>query len=80
VSLLKHGFLSGKFRRDNAGSLDTRRTVTGVPGEKDYIVIDALCTLAGEVGATPAAVALAWVRGRPGVASTLIGARGPDQL
>ena len=51
-SPLKHGFLSGKFRRDNAGSVDTKRTAMGVPGEKDYVVIDALCAVADEVGAT----------------------------
>jgi len=79
-SPLRHGFLSGKFHRDNAGSVDTKRTAMGVPGEKDYMVIDALCAVADEVGATPAAVALAWVRSRPGVASTIIGARRPDQL
>jgi aryl-alcohol dehydrogenase-like predicted oxidoreductase len=79
-SPLKHGFLSGKFRRDNTGSVDTKRTAMDVPAEKDYVVIDALCAVADEVGATPAAVALAWVRSRPGVASTLIGARRPDQL
>jgi hypothetical protein len=33
-SPLKHGFLSGKFRRDNAGSVDTRRTAMGVPGAR----------------------------------------------
>jgi diketogulonate reductase-like aldo/keto reductase len=36
--------------------------------------------VAEEVGATAAAVALAWVWSRPGVESTLIGARRPDQL
>jgi aryl-alcohol dehydrogenase-like predicted oxidoreductase len=79
-SPLKHGFLSGKFRRDNAGLVDTKRTAMGVPGEKDYLVIDALCAVAEEVGSTAAAVALAWVWSRPGVESTLIGARRPDQL
>jgi len=80
-SPLKSGFLSGKFRRDNAGSVDTKRTaMVRVPGEKDYVVIDALCAVADEVGATPASIALAWVRSRPGVGSTLIGARRPDQL
>jgi aryl-alcohol dehydrogenase-like predicted oxidoreductase len=79
-SPLKHGFLTGKFRRDNTGSVDTKRAAMGVPGEKDYVVIDVLSVVADEVGATPAAVALAWVRSRPGVASTLIGARRPDQL
>jgi aryl-alcohol dehydrogenase-like predicted oxidoreductase len=79
-SPLKHGFLSGKFRRDNAASVDTKRTAMGVPSEKDYLVIDELCAVAEEVGATPAAVALAWVWSRPGVESTIIGARRPDQL
>jgi aryl-alcohol dehydrogenase-like predicted oxidoreductase len=74
-SPLKHGFLSGKFRRENAGSVDTRRTAMGVPSETDYLVIDTLCAVAEEVGATAAAVALARVWSRPGVESTLIGAR-----
>ena len=75
-SPLKHGLLSGKFRRDGVGSVDTRRTaIAGVPSEGDHVVIDTLCAMADEVGATPAAVTLAWVRSRPGVASTIIGAR-----
>ncbi|MFF4342535.1 aldo/keto reductase [Kitasatospora sp. NPDC001540] len=36
--------------------------------------------LAAELGTTPAAVALAWVRNRPGVASVLIGPRTAGQL
>jgi aryl-alcohol dehydrogenase-like predicted oxidoreductase len=68
------------FRRDGAGSVDTKRAVWGAPSEKDHVVIDALYAVADEVGATPAAVALAWVRSRPGVASTIIGARRLDQL
>jgi aryl-alcohol dehydrogenase-like predicted oxidoreductase len=80
-SPLKHGFLSGKFRRDSAGSVDTKRTaMVGAPSEGDHVVIDALCAVADEVGATPAAVALAWTRNRPGVASTIIGVRRLDQL
>ena len=43
-------------------------------------MIDALLAVSAEVGASPAAVALAWVCSRPGVASTLIGARRMDQL
>jgi aryl-alcohol dehydrogenase-like predicted oxidoreductase len=80
-SPLKSGFLSGKFRRDNAGSGDsTRRSLVGLPSEADHVVIDAVRALSVEIGASPAAVALAWVRSRPGVASTLIGARRLDQL
>src|SRR3981189_2294346 len=49
-SPLKHGFLSGKFRRENAGSVDTKRTAMDAPSETDYLVIDALCAVAEEVG------------------------------
>ena len=80
-SPLRGGFLSGKYRRDNAGSVDSKRTSpTGDLSDADFVVIDALHGVADEVGASPAAVALAWVRSRPGVASTIIGARRPDQL
>ena len=36
--------------------------------------------IAGELGTSPASVALAWVQSRPGVTSTIIGARRLDQL
>ena len=36
--------------------------------------------IAAEIGASPAAVALAWVQVRPGITSTVIGARRMDQL
>jgi aryl-alcohol dehydrogenase-like predicted oxidoreductase len=52
-SPLKHGFLSGKFRRENAGSVDTKRTAMGVPGEKDYVVFDALCAVARRLAQQP---------------------------
>jgi aryl-alcohol dehydrogenase-like predicted oxidoreductase len=80
-SPLRSGFLSGKFSRRRAGAVDTLRSgLVGVPGEHDYDVIDVLERVADEIGATPAAVALAWVQGRPGVTSTLLGARRLDQL
>jgi hypothetical protein len=43
-------------------------------------VIDALHAIAGDAGASDAAMALAWVKRRPGVTSTLIGARRLDQF
>jgi aryl-alcohol dehydrogenase-like predicted oxidoreductase len=80
-SPLKNGFLSGKYSRDNAGSVDTLRgSLVGAPSEADYVVIDALHAVSDEIGASPATVALAWVHSRPGVASTIIGARRMDQL
>ena len=64
-SPLKNGFLSGKYNRDNAGSVDSAHA-HGRPAEQaDYVVIDALQAVSAEVGASPAAVALAWVREPP---------------
>jgi aryl-alcohol dehydrogenase-like predicted oxidoreductase len=80
-SPLRNGFLSGKYNRDNAGSVDTLRgSLVGAPNEADYVVIDALRAVSDSIGVSPAAVALAWVHSRPGVASILIGARRMDQL
>ncbi|MEU7869570.1 aldo/keto reductase [Dactylosporangium sp. NPDC049140] len=80
-SPLKSGMLSGKYSRRRPGSVDTLRGgLVGGPSEKDYDVIDVLEDVAQEAGITPAAAALAWVRQRPGVTSTLVGARRVDQL
>jgi aryl-alcohol dehydrogenase-like predicted oxidoreductase len=78
---LKSGFLSGKYSSGSTGPVDTTRAaLVGVPGPADYPVIDTVNEIAADLGASPAAVALAWVRGRPGITSTLIGARRMDQL
>lgn len=80
-SPLKSGFLSGKFRRGSEGNVDTKRTnMVGVPSAADYDIIEAVVDVASELGLSPAPVALAWVRSRVGVSSTLIGARRLDQL
>ncbi|GHH82882.1 aldo/keto reductase [Streptomyces sulfonofaciens] len=78
---LRSGFLSGKYSSAATGPVDTARTqLVGAPSEADYVVIDTLNAVAGDVGASPASVALAWVHGRPGITSTLIGARRMDQF
>ncbi|WP_049569540.1 aldo/keto reductase [Streptomyces sp. SBT349] len=78
---LKSGFLSGKYSSAATGPVDTARTqLVGAPSEADYVVIDALNAVAGEVGVSAAAVALAWVQGRPGITSTLVGARRMHQF
>ena len=78
---LKSGFLSGKFSRRNSSPVDSARTaLVGTPSERDYDVIDVLEQVAEAAGVSPAAVAIAWVHSRPGVSSTLIGARRLDQL
>jgi aryl-alcohol dehydrogenase-like predicted oxidoreductase len=80
-SPLKSGFLSGKYSSGATGPADTtRQALFGVPGAEDYRVIDTVNDIAAGIGVSPAAVALAWVQGRPGITSTLIGARRMDQL
>jgi aryl-alcohol dehydrogenase-like predicted oxidoreductase len=78
---LKSGWLSGKYTRENAGStVPGRAALTGAPAEKDHVVIDVLKAVAAEADTSPATVALAWVQSRPGVTSTIIGARRIEQL
>jgi aryl-alcohol dehydrogenase-like predicted oxidoreductase len=81
-SPLKSGVLSGKYTRENKGQVKADRGAMAESAltEKAYGVIDALASIARDLGTSSAAVALAWVVGRPGVASTIIGARTLKQL
>jgi aryl-alcohol dehydrogenase-like predicted oxidoreductase len=81
-SPLRSGALSGKYTRANAATAkaDRGERVTAQLGEKAFAIIDELIRVAGTHGTSPAAIALAWVQHRPGVASTIIGARRLDQL
>jgi aryl-alcohol dehydrogenase-like predicted oxidoreductase len=82
-SPLRSGYLSGKYTRGAAvtAAVDTKRgALRGGPKDEDYRVIDAVAAIATELQTTSAAVALAWVIGRTGIASTLIGARTEEQL
>jgi len=78
---LRGGKLSGKYTRANAGSQKSDRIGSSAGlTENEYAILDVVNEVAAEVGANTAAVALAWVHSRPGVASTLIGARRLDQF
>lgn len=81
-SPLKSGVLSGKYTRENAAEVKADRGawVTSNLNEKAYSVVDTLLEVAKQVESTPARVALAWVQSRPGVSSTIIGARRLSQL
>ena len=80
-SPLRSGFLSGKYSSKATGPVDTTRAgLVGGPGPADYPVIDLVNEVAAEIGASPAAVALSWVQTRPGITSTVIGARRMDQF
>ena len=48
--------------------------------ERNWRIVEAVKKIAGEAGYSPARVALAWVVGRRGVASTLIGASRTEQI
>ncbi|MEA9390275.1 aldo/keto reductase [Acerihabitans sp. TG2] len=81
-SPLRGGFLSGKFRRgDASAAAGSRKEGLAVSlGDREFSIIEALDQIASAHDTTPAAVALAWVQSRAGVASTIIGARRIEQL
>ena len=81
-SPLRGGVLSGKYTRENAADATPGRgeRVTAFLNERVFVIIDEVIRIAKESGVSPASVALAWVMSRPGVASTIIGARTVEQL
>src|SRR3984957_5660816 len=81
-SPLKSGALSGKYTRKNAGQVkgDRAMFLQGALNERTYAVVDELEATARAHDSTVARVALAWVQSRPGVTSTIIGARRLSQL
>jgi len=87
-SPLGGGLFSGKYTRDDLGAVGavpkgTRREWMQQFGrftERHLAIADVVNRIAQEIGRTPAQVAIAWTLTRPGVTSTLLGARTPDQL
>jgi aryl-alcohol dehydrogenase-like predicted oxidoreductase len=81
-SPLKSGALSGKYTRKNAGQVKADRGffVDSFLGDRTYDVVEELERIALAHDSTPARVAISWVQGRPGVGSTIIGARRLAQL
>jgi aryl-alcohol dehydrogenase-like predicted oxidoreductase len=73
-SPLRRGQLPGTYVRDGGAPADSLRAgrMEGL-AERDRAVIDAVARIAAEIGVSSAEVALAWVRSRPAVTSTLIG-------
>jgi aryl-alcohol dehydrogenase-like predicted oxidoreductase len=84
-SPLAGGLLSGKFRRGVEGPAGSRALSDwGEPPVRDqeqlYDTIEALVEIGEGHGVSAAQVALAWLLGRPGVVSLIIGARNDEQL
>lgn len=81
-SPLAGGFLSGKYTRDNE-KIGSRRDNFDFPPinkDKTYDIIDVITGIGKQYNATPAEVALAWVRLQKGITSTIIGAKNIEQL
>jgi aryl-alcohol dehydrogenase-like predicted oxidoreductase len=81
-SPLKSGMLTGKYTRESVKTATPGRGtfVSRAFTEEAFKVLDVLTTTASEAGTTIARAALAWVVQRPGIASTIIGARTIEQL
>lgn len=52
-----------------------RAAYVGGPTDEEYTVIEAATSVADDLGATPAAVSLAWLRARKGTIVPILGAR-----
>jgi aryl-alcohol dehydrogenase-like predicted oxidoreductase len=83
-SPLAGGLLSGKYRRDEDASEGRHVEGWDEPPVRDsdklYDTVDVLVEIAEARGVSAAQVALAWLLGRPGVASVIVGARTDEQL
>lgn len=82
---LGHGVLTGKYRtatpRDSrAARRDPDDMVPPDLGEHSRTVVEAVATAALGLSSTAATVALAWLWGRPELASAVVGPRTADQL
>jgi len=89
-SPLGGGMLTGKYKRDEEPSEDTRfgapdpRTQAMWRGlalrERNYAIVDVVVEEAQKIGLTPLKLSLAWALGRPSVVSPIIGPKSVQQL
>jgi aryl-alcohol dehydrogenase-like predicted oxidoreductase len=84
-SPLAGGFLTGKFERGKPPAASARlgakpERFTRYDTERNWKIMEAVRAVASEVGATPAAVSIAWLLAKPQVTSVIFGARSIEQL
>ena len=81
-SSLASGFLTGKYQPGAA--LPASGRASGVQqnfmNDKGWAVLKAVESVAEQLGATPAQVALAWIAARPGMTGPIASATTPEQL
>lgn len=84
-SPLGRGVLTGKYRNgrpagSRASSAHFESFVLAYLDPRCSAIVEAVVTAAAGLGVSPAQVALAWVRDRPGVTAPVLGARTSEQL
>jgi aryl-alcohol dehydrogenase-like predicted oxidoreductase len=84
-SPLGRGLLTGKYRHatpseSRGASPRWQGFIDGLRSHTADRIVEAVITAAEGLGTTPLAVALAWVRDRPGVTAPVVGARTAQQL
>jgi aryl-alcohol dehydrogenase-like predicted oxidoreductase len=84
-SPLGRGVLTGKYRTgipadSRAATPQFSGFVEPYLGEESRRIVESVATAADGLGVSPLAVALSWVRDRPGVVAPIVGARTANQL
>ena len=84
-SPLAGGLLSGKYRRGQPAPEGSRHASEWdeppvYDEDRLYDTVEVLVEVASSYGVSPARVALAWLLGRPGITTVIVGARSDEQL
>jgi aryl-alcohol dehydrogenase-like predicted oxidoreductase len=86
-SPLARGILTGAYRggfdqgaTPRSQGQDRARTESLYKGENTFRIADRVVEVAQRHGRTPAQIALAWLRGRPGVTAPIVGVSRLEQL
>lgn len=78
---LAAGFLTGKYRRGEDSSKAARAgMVKKYQNDRGYTVVEALVEIAGQLHASPASVALAWLMAKPAVTAPIASATNDAQF
>jgi aryl-alcohol dehydrogenase-like predicted oxidoreductase len=82
-----YGFLTGRYKRDEAIPADSKlgratvsHLINSLFSDASFDVLDTVTRIAGEKGCTPSQLAIAWCLQQPHVTSPIIGPRTMSQL
>ncbi len=81
--VLARGLISGHWSKERSAAQDFRQMSPRFQGsnlDANLALVDSLCAIAAEVGASPAQVAIAWVASQGNDIVPLVGARRRDRL